>query len=161
MDRSEIYCQAWAERLQSQEALNRDFDTRAIGILSLGAAIVAAGALVLRFARPEMADAPINTLALSMFGVLVLFFAVTAVYSILTFRPRKGRWSEGPKAEAFDEAMVYRGKDLARWLGRVYRNSVCHNIAIIEEKGDFLNVAIVSLSAQVGALAALAIYYLI
>ena len=71
---SEIFLQTWVERLQSQEALNREYGTKALGVVSFSAAVVGVSALMLRLSGPYAKGAAAPALSLetaALFGLLI------------------------------------------------------------------------------------------
>ena len=145
-DRNELYLRIGQERLQSQEGLNAEYGTKAFGIFSLAVAILAAGALVLRYG--DASDSGCLYVAiLAIASTAALFMLATALLTIRVMTTRK--WSRGPQIDDLEEFLPdYEFDKLLRWTGDRFRNSVNDNRAVLESKELPLNASMYTLSLQ-------------
>ena len=150
MNQTDLYCDVLRGRYHSQESLNRDVGAKAAGVLSVGIALVGAGAIILKISNAD------DLAPLMAFLVLLGTFALTALSSLLTLYPRD--WRYGPKtADLVDMLGAYQDHEITRVTGDIYGKAIAYNQKVLASKAIALQAGTISLALTVGALAALAI----
>ena len=154
MDKSDLYYRVTLEKLQGQEALHREFGTKASNLLALGAAMIGVGAVVLNLtgAGPKP-SAPL----IWVFGPFLGAFVFTGFFSlkVLWLRP----WEHSPDASAFAGHLDdYEADALTEWVGDEYARSIGLNQRVLDTKENALKWGMISLAAEAVMLATLGFF---
>ncbi len=155
MDNLTLYYEFARGRLQSQENLNRDYNTRAYNTAALSVALAGVATVILNLDKDNAAF-DVNILSsMIAFGALFLVVAVAA-FRVLWLRD----WDAGPKVNEFG---IYTDTQseftLKWWAAETYRESIKSNKNILEHKAKFLNVGIICVWLQSGALIAMGFFH--
>ena len=151
MNEVDLYCDVLRARLLSQEGLIRDYGTKAGVILGVGAAMMGAGAVILKFSNTDL-----FLLNGAAFLVMVGAFVLTAIHSTRVvgtqdWHTSPGMAKLGPNLGSHEE-----GK-FTRLIGDAFGEAVDCNERVLRRKARILKCAIWSLVAEVIALVFLAL----
>ena len=150
MNEVDLYCDVLRARLLSQEGLIRDYGIKAGVILGVGAAMMGAGAVILKFSNTDLFL--LNGVA---FLVMVGAFVLTAIHGTRVvgtqdWHTSPGMATLGPNLGSHEE-----GK-FTRLIGDAFGEAVDCNERVLRKKAGILKCAIWSLVAEVIALVFLA-----
>ena len=136
MNKTECYFQFALARLQRQDHINRDLETKAARSLSGAVAILGAAYVALRF--PAGLPHPLASPAVPLLGGL---FVLAAACSLLVLLPRK--WHDGPSLQVFADSLPqFEDAVLVEWAGDQCTQSVYRNNRILLFKSWALRAAI-------------------
>ena len=163
MNQDDLYCEVLRGRHLSQETLNTEFGTKASSMLSFGAALVGAGAIILNISKRNEAASlwAFNETALLFWAFIALLvtFALVVISSLLTLYLRD--WSYGPKTcdltNMLDSSENHEDHKIARVTGDIFGKAIEYNQKVLQRKGSALRFATACLALESGTLAALAI----
>ena len=123
MNEVDLYCDVLRARLLSQEGLIRDYGTKAGVILGVGAAMMGAGAVILKFSNTDLFL--LNGIA---FLVMVSAFVLTAIHGTRVvgtqdWHTSPGMATLGPNLGSHEE-----GKFTSRTSGDPFGDSIVERI---------------------------------
>ena len=145
MEQIVLYYEVARERLQSQEALNAEYGSKATGILGIGLAMLTATAIILSISsRPLSIGEPV----LWIFSFLALAFFLTAGHCVRLLQPHC--WERGPEIPTLARHLSAEYTDviLTEWVGDAYRDSVEANKPVLLQKAYALKWATICLCAE-------------
>ena len=149
MNEVDLYCDVLRARLLSQEGLIRDYSTKVGVMLGVAAAMMGAGAIILRFSNTS------HVLLYVVFGTMALAFVINATMGALIFKPNNWRTSPGmtklaPNLGRHEEGVF------TRLTGDAFGQAIECNEQVLTKKARILQCAIGFLCLEVIALAVLA-----
>ena len=147
MKRLDLYCQVSRDRLHSQEELNGEYHTKALHLLSVSVALIAATALILNIPEQNpLTDANVG-LWICM-GFVIAAFLATAISSILVVKA-SDNWRYGPDDKDLMEWwQKLDDEKFSEWIGDMLTKSAIHNAKLINDKAIALKAALLSLAAE-------------
>ena len=149
MNEIDLYCDVLRARLISQEGLIRDYGTKVGVILSVGAAMMGVGAVILRFSDVS------HLLLYGVFGCMALVFLVNVIMDIQIIMPNEWRTAPGMDKLAPNLGFHEEGK-FTRLVGDAFGEAIASNQQVLDKKAKLLLWAISSLCIEVVLLAVLA-----
>ena len=150
MDQIDLYCEVTREKFLNQETLNREFGTKASTMLGFGAALVGVGGIIL---NPSGTKLGLGVPAFWAFGALIVFFLLTATFSLKILWPRS--WGRGPTvADLASRIDAYEDCKFTKLMGDAYNKSVTDNWPVLDRKAFFLQCGVASLAVEAFAVAA-------
>ena len=149
MNEVDLYCDVLRARLLSQEGLIRDYSTKVGVMLAIGAAMMGAGAVILRFSNTG------HVLLYAVFGTMALAFLINAIMGALIFKLDNWRTSPGVAKLAPNLGMHEEGV-FTRMIGDAFGQAIECNEQVLNNKARILQYAIGFLCLEVLVLAVLA-----
>ena len=152
MNKYELYSQVARDKFQYQDALHKDFGSKAINLSVFSGALLATATVLLRLSGESAALSQPSVCLFVTVGVLFLLTAGSGLFNLL---PRG--WRHNPTLEELAEHLPnYQDQGIIDWVGDEYRRSVTSNQPRLDQMAITLQVTIVLLILQGCALAALA-----
>ena len=153
MNEVDLYCDVLRARLLSQEGLFRGYKTDAGIILSISAAMIGFGAVILRFSDSSHA---LFLLVLCPFVVMSIAFLLNAIMiGFFIFRPAD--WHTAPRMEELSSNLgVHHLGEFTKRVADAFGTAVDSNQRALGRKARWLEWVILCLIIEVVALVALA-----
>ena len=149
MNEVDLYCDVLRARLISQEGLIRDYGTKVGVMLGVGAAMVGAGAVILRLSNID------HVLLYVVFSIMAFAFLVNAIMD--AFILRLGDWRTAPGMDKLAPNLgVYEEGQFTKLVGDAFGEAIDYNQRLLDKKAGILQWAIWFLYLEVVALAVLA-----
>ena len=153
MNEVDLYCDVLRARLLSQEGLIRDYCTKVGVMLGVGAAMMGAGAIILRLSNIDTFKDLVMLSAI--FGIMALAFLGNAITGALIFRLKDWNTSPG-MAKLAGNLGVHKEGEFTKAVGDAFGQAVEHNEQVLNDKAPKLQLAIGFLCLEVVALGVLA-----
>jgi hypothetical protein len=148
IDKVDLYCDVLRARLLSQEGLIRGYGTNAGIILSIGAAMMGAGAVILRLSSTG------HVLSYVVFGVMGVVFLFNAILGTRIISPAE--WRTSPGATVLSSNLGSYEYKYKRSIGDAFGQAVDCNQRVLDRKAQYLQWDIWGLIIEVVALVVLA-----
>ena len=156
MNEVDLYCDVLRARLLSQEGLTKGYNTDAGIILSIGAAMIGFGAVILRFSDSTHAISYLAFYPFIVMGVMGLFFLLNAITTaFFIFRPTDWRAAPG-MAKLSPNLGVHQQGEFTKQVADAFGQAVDSNQRVLDRKARCLQWAILWLIIEVIALVVLA-----
>ena len=156
MNEVDLYCDVLRARLVSQEGLTKSYSTDAGIILSISAAMIGFGAVILRFSDLRHALFYLVLGALGTFVFMGFAFLLNAfIIGTFIFRPADWRTSPG-MAKLSPNLGVYQQGAFTKQVANAFGQAVDSNQRVLDRKARCLLYAIICLIIEVVALVVLA-----
>lgn len=140
MDKHELYYEVARIKYQETYQRNRDFDVKAMGLLTLSVALVGVAGIVVR-ASGTPSEPVLTGFAVSLAAALMIAWAVTFSCALRTLFLRN--WAAQPELNAFVEYIDsedYDDDQMLRWAADQFKNANNQNREVLNEKARWLMV---------------------
>ena len=156
MDKYDLYNQIARDWFQYQDSLHKDFGAKAINLIAFSGALLAAGAVMLRFSGESINP---STQAFWPFVSLGILFLLTTAGGTSMVWPCG--WRHNPTlSDLAGHLHNYQDQNLIEWVGDEYNRSVTKNQSRLKLMAITLRLTLGFLTLQACALAALAYFLL-
>ena len=142
MRSTECYFQVALSRLQRQDEMNRDLESKA-GRSIAGATAIMGAATLPRLVAPASVASSIGEVAVALTVIMAVAFLGTLSSSLMVLWPRE--WRNDPDLMIFKTYVPGQDSRIVKWAGNQLSNAVVANENILTVKGRQLAVSMGSL----------------